>query len=657
MTLHTGEKMMLLRTLEGGRRIQQAPSWIGNSLSPAVASKLAGLETSVIATEGADGYPQIEVLVAPRGFLRCEEDGSKLRIDRGAAAVPYELGAGQHCALLAILDAPRACLRLSGHVAETADSAILVKIAQQFSADGPYLPQWERRPADYVAPSIAADPQMREDLDEEMRAFLADADLLTVASRTPSLDAGEGAGLDVSLRAGLPGFVQHIHSEGFTWPEYPGSKHFSTLGNLLLDARCTLLATAAGKHEALELSGHAEIAWKNPIAQETGSEYAVQFRVCKARFVPDRFAAIYRLRNYAPDLLDMPLQPPPPRRLQIGRRVSETREAISLYLQDCQQRPLRPLLAGQHLTFMLPDGSERDYTVSSFSPRPSGYRITVKLQPPEEGGRGGSAHMHDLEIGTTLDVRGPHGAFVLPRKLDRPIVMISSGIGITPMIAFAEELAWRAPKHPVWFIHGARSGATTVFARSLRALRNELPNARWHIRFSQPRSGDRPEADYQSTGRVDRALLQELLPIGSYEFYVCGPAPFIGAIVKGLRTLDVPTARIHTESFRIANDEQGDIEETEETADELPDLFPRQVRFTRSGQEAVWDPSLGTLLDFAEHVGIRAPHSCRTGMCGECSQELVSGNVIEVQATPHTPQEGHILLCSTVPLSDAEIDL
>lgn len=657
MALHTGEKMMLLRSHEGAGRIKEAASGIGNSLDRIAASKLAGLETIAIATEGEEGFPRIEVLVAPRGFLKTEDEGARLDVDLSGAGLSTGFHKGAPFALLALFDGPRTRFRLSGQIAGNTGTAVAVNITQHFSADGRYLPEWERRPASHVPPDMTADLQTRTDLNDEMQAFLADADVILVASRTPALDAGEGNGLDISMRAGLPGFVQRVDSTGFVWPEYPGSEHFSTLGNLMLDARCTLLVTAAGRNEALELSGHAEIAWKNEIAQGAGSEYAVQFKVCAACFVADRFGAIYRLRNYAPDLLEMPLPPAPPRRMRITRRAAETRDAVSLYLQDERQRPLRPLPAGQYLTLTLSDGEARDYTVSSFSPRPSGYRVTVKRYPPEEGGRGGSVQAHALDVGAELDVGGPHGLFMLPRRLERPIVMVSSGIGITPMIGFAEELAWRAPNHPVWFIHGARNGASMVFARSLRALRNELPNARWHVRFSQPRGDDRPDADYQSAGRVDVALLQELLPFGSYDFYLCGPDPFIAAIVRGLRSLDVPPARIHTESFRIGSDEESAAEEAAPDTNELPELFPRRIRFTRSGQEAVWEPSLGTLLDFAEHAGIRAPHSCRTGMCGECAQKLVSGNVIPVQTTVHTPKEGEILLCSTVPLSDAEIDL
>lgn len=656
MALHTGEKMILMRTREGAQRIEEAAGRIGNSLDRATASKLASLQVVALASEGEHGFPDLTLLVAPRGFLLADDAGRRLSVAIENAALSGKFREGGAFALSAILDGPRRRLHLSGQVVGNDAGSVTVAVDQHFSSEPRYLPEWERRPTGYAAPDVTADTQPRPDLSHDMQAFLAQADLLTVASRTPTLDKAATDGLDVSLRAGLSGFVQNIGATGFVWPEYPGSLHFSMLGNLVLDSRCSLLVTAAGRNEALELSGYAEVAWKNAATQQAGSDHAVQFRVRSARFVPDRFGAIYRINHYAPDLMAVKLPPALPRRMSVSRRVSETRETVSLYLRDPLGEPLRPLLAGQCLKLTLPDGVDRDYTISSFSPRPSSYRITAKLYPKETGGRGGSEQVHAFDVGAELDLCGPQGIYVLPRELERPIVMLSCGIGITPMIAFAEELAWRAPKHPIWFIHGARNGAAMLFARSLRALRHELPNARWHVRFSQPRDDDRMEKDYHSVGHVDRALLQELLPFGSYDFYLCGPDPFLASMVRDLRALDVPSARIHTESFGVVSDDDS-LDDDDGGTDELPELFPRKVRFTRSGREAMWDPEQGTLLDFAEGLGIQAPHSCRTGMCGACSQGLVSGSIVAVRPTPFTAESGQILLCSTVPTSDVEIDL
>ncbi len=331
--------------------------------------------------------------------------------------------------------------------------------------------------------------------------------------------------------------------------------------------------------------------------------------------------------------------------------------SASFYLQDAEGRPLPPFKAGQHLTLDLPEGAGRDYTLSSFAPRPSAYRVTARLYGPEAGGRGGSVALHGHQEGDVLEAAGPSGAFVLPRDLRRPLVLVSSGIGITPMIAFAEELAWRAPRHPLWFVHGARNGATMAFARSLRALRNELPNARWHVRFSAPRAVDRPDVDFQSEGRVDIALLQSLLPFGGYDFYLCGPDAFLSTMTRGLRELDVPDERIRLESFAISGPEEGGADDAPDDEEPLPELLPRTVSFRGAGVTGLWEPEKGTLLDFAEAMGIAAPHSCRTGMCGACSQTLAAGSVHRVQETAFRPDPGRILLCSCVPLTDIEIEL
>ena len=274
---------------------------------------------------------------------------------------------------------------------------------------------------------------------------------------------------------------------------------------------------------------------------------------------------------------------------------------------------------------------------------------------PDASGSHASTYWHNtVAIGDVLEAVGPTGSFHLPDRLDRPLAVISAGIGEAPMTAIAEELAVRAPHHRAWFLHGTTNGATFALKGKLGFLRSDLPNSQWRIWYSRPRSSDRQDRDYNILGQLVLVIFDQLQPTNEFDFYACGADEFVASTTSSLRKLGIPGSRIKTEALGRAG--EVDLEVVGEDIDVAP-LEPRTINFIRSGKRATWTPNHGSILEFAEYLGLAAAFSCRTGMCGKCAQRIVSGHVIPIRKTHAIPCEGHQLMCSNVPDSDLVIDL
>ena len=152
-----------------------------------------------------------------------------------------------------------------------------------------------------------------------------------------------------------------------------------------------------------------------------------------------------------------------------------------------------------------------------------------------------------------------------------------------------------------------------------------------HVRYSQPRPDDVSGRDFDSVGHVDLNLLKQLLPLDDYDFYLCGPPPFMESIHAGLKSLNIADKRIRYEFFGPATALGLD---SSQVAGEEADVQPTEVRFDQSKKVSTWDLSRGTLLDLAEAEGLRPAYSCRSGVCQTCATRIVSGQVSYTQP-PH----------------------
>jgi ferredoxin-NADP reductase len=303
--------------------------------------------------------------------------------------------------------------------------------------------------------------------------------------------------------------------------------------------------------------------------------------------------------------------------------------------------------AGQHLTLRvpLPDGDApviRSYTLSD-APGAVHYRITVKRE-----GRV-SSWLHDhARTGMTLDAQMPRGRFTFDVASLRPAVLVSAGIGITPMIAMLRRaLADGAPSRRVVFVHGARDTADRPFATELTQIADADARVSLHWFDSRPQRDG-----VARRGRIDIAQLKRILPLDDYDFYLCGPSAFMRDLYDGLRALNVPDERIRFEAFGPSS-----IVRSASRAAGVPPGASVPVVFRRSARDAAWTPADGTLLEFAEGQGVAVPSECRSGSCGTCATRVLSGAVDYVQPYDAEVEPGCALLCVSRPAEGATVPL
>lgn len=335
--------------------------------------------------------------------------------------------------------------------------------------------------------------------------------------------------------------------------------------------------------------------------------------------------------------------------LEVVERVRQSRNVVSFLLRPTGAAGFVPFRAGQHLAFRLglPKRAVATYTISSAPHDHSGYRISVKL---EQNGLGGSDYFHGTaQVGTRLRATGPRGSFVLAED-DRPVILLSGGIGITPALAMLHELA-QAKARPVFFIHACNDGSEHSFARELQDIARDRPWIRILTAYATGDANDVAQGACDHLGLLDRDTLRSWLPLDHYRVYMCGPAGFMDAMRVTLRGLGIADADIRQESFgsplppSSTDLRRAPTPETEAV-----------VRFGRSGLDAAWDGA-ANLLEFAETQGLSPDFSCRAGVCGSCQCGLLSGEV-EYDEEPLDPlPEGQILLCCSRPRGPVELDL
>jgi ferredoxin-NADP reductase/phenylpropionate dioxygenase-like ring-hydroxylating dioxygenase large terminal subunit len=345
--------------------------------------------------------------------------------------------------------------------------------------------------------------------------------------------------------------------------------------------------------------------------------------------------------------------------MEVVKVEPESEEITSFYLRPADGSAIGPWLPGQFLPIRLNvPGSDkpvvRTYTIST-APNSDHYRLSIKRM-------GGSAlssnYFHDhVTVGSRIEAMPPRGKFVLDATSERPVVLLSGGVGITPMLAFADALLEKGRAsgtfRPVTFIHQARHGRAAAFGKHLRAAAAEHPSMRVHVCFSEPCDGDAIGVTHESEGRVDADLVAKLVDPGECDFYLCGPPAFMQSLYDGLIGKGVPSERIHFESFGTATVLRRESRTAAPSAD---GALAIPVRFARSGIDAVWTPNSGTLLELAEASGMAPVFGCRSGICGSCTTRIARGSVDYVQDPLAPCDAGEVLICSSVPRSSRNPD-
>jgi ferredoxin-NADP reductase/MOSC domain-containing protein YiiM/ferredoxin len=356
---------------------------------------------------------------------------------------------------------------------------------------------------------------------------------------------------------------------------------------------------------------------------------------------------------------------PPPawpgfRPLTVTAIERESDSVISIRLEDPEGGPVPPAHPGQYLTVRLqPDGHERsvlrNYSLSG-PPGAGYYRITVKREA--HGAASGYLHTR-IAVGDELEIAAPRGTFILD-ETDAPVLLVSAGIGSTPVLAMLHALAKEHSDREIWWLQGARSSRDHSFAAEARALLASLPNVRVHVYYSRPGPDDLQGRDFDDVGRLTASLLAQLDPPRSAEAYLCGPIPFMDEISAALAAMGIDASRIHTEPFGPAPGLTPGIAATPARTPHPPAGQPGTgptIEFARSNLAVPWSPDYGSLLELAEACDVPVRWSCRTGVCHNCESTVIAGAVDYNPDPVEPPADGSALICCSQPRDDVVLDL
>jgi len=338
----------------------------------------------------------------------------------------------------------------------------------------------------------------------------------------------------------------------------------------------------------------------------------------------------------------------------------ESADVLSLTMQSADGHPLPVALPGQYVVLRLTPTTGRPTLFRSYSL--SGplsterYRISVKIEP---NGAAGNYLREHLRVGDRLDVSSPRGSFVL-QPGERPIVLLSAGIGATPVLAILHALAAARSTRQVVWLHTARDGQHHPFAGEVRRLMRALTNGRSYVCYTRPDTIDKTGEDFNATGRFSRAVFDELGLPRDADVYLCGPTRFMTDMKEALTALSVAPERIHIEIFNGGESMTPGVVGERARAPHLPSDEANTgplISFARSGISAHWNAQYGSILDMAEACDVPVRWACRTGVCHNCESGLVSGTVVYGPEPLDKPADGNLLVCCSQPTSDVVIDL
>ncbi|WJR82016.1 MOSC and FAD-binding oxidoreductase domain-containing protein [Bradyrhizobium sp. NP1] len=348
------------------------------------------------------------------------------------------------------------------------------------------------------------------------------------------------------------------------------------------------------------------------------------------------------------------------RTLTVAAIDREAADVLSLTMHRADGQPLPSALPGQYVVLRLPRGAGgtplfRSYSLSGPLSTEC-YRISVKIEPNGEAGNYLQERVH---AGDALDVSSPRGSFVL-QPSDRPVVLLSAGIGATPVLAMLHALAAAGSTRQILWLHAARDGRHHPFAAEVRGLMQSLAHGRSHVCYSRPGANDTMGKDFDSAGHLSRSAFDALDVSREADVYLCGPDRFMEDMKAALATLGFAPARIHLELFNGSESRTPGVVGGSRRAAHVPqddaDTGPL-VSFARSGIAAHWKPSCQSILELAEACDVPVRWSCRTGVCHNCESGLVSGTVVYEPEPLDMPADGNLLVCCARPVRDIVVDL
>jgi ferredoxin-NADP reductase/MOSC domain-containing protein YiiM len=357
-------------------------------------------------------------------------------------------------------------------------------------------------------------------------------------------------------------------------------------------------------------------------------------------------------------------EPPPAwpgfRQLRVSAKNRESSSVLSLVLEPADGHPLSPALPGQFVVLRIQSKQEalpmlRNYSLSG-TPNAGHYRVSIKRETHGVV----STYLHtQIQRGDVLDVAAPRGSFTLLPG-EGPVVLVSAGVGVTPVLAMLRGLAAECAQREVWWLYGARNSGEHPFGQESRELLGKLQHSRSYVTYSRPLATDRPGSDFNAAGHIDVSLLERLGVRRDSDFYLCGPVTFLSDLTAGLAAWGVAANRVHSEVFGPGASITPGIADAPARKPHPPagliGAGPR-VSFARSGLSVAWDPKFKNLLELAEACDVPVRWACRTGVCHTCESALISGTVSYGPEPLQAPAEGNALICCCQPRDEVVVDL
>ena len=347
------------------------------------------------------------------------------------------------------------------------------------------------------------------------------------------------------------------------------------------------------------------------------------------------------------------------RQMRVATIHKESESVTSFVLVPADKRSLSLFQAGQFvvLRLIIDPGKApvlRSYSLSDLA-AVDHFRISVKS---ELKGIGSSFLCDRTREGDVLDVSAPRGSFTL-RASQSPVVLLSAGVGATPVMSMLHALASEKSQREIWWIYAASNRVEHPFAEESRSLLKQLSRGRGYIVYSRPAATDQLGTDFDAAGHIDAALLKRIGVSQGSDFYLCGPSSFLQNMRDGLQTWGVPADNVHTEIFGALESitpGMAQVAHTPHQPQGPPGSGP-PVSFARSGITATWDSKFTSLLELAEACDVPVRWSCRTGVCHTCMTGLIAGSISYNPEPLERPAPGNVLVCCSQPNAGVTLDL
>jgi ferredoxin-NADP reductase/MOSC domain-containing protein YiiM len=349
------------------------------------------------------------------------------------------------------------------------------------------------------------------------------------------------------------------------------------------------------------------------------------------------------------------------RPLRVTAIDQESADVLSLTMQSPDGQSLPTAMPGQYVVLRLQPVAVglplfRSYSLSG-SLSTERYRISVKIEP---NGTAGTYLREHVRVGDALDVSSPRGSFIL-QSGERPVVLLSAGIGATPVLAMLSALAAARSTRQVLWLYAARDREHHPFAAEVRRVMLALTHGRSYVCYSRPGSRDTMGNDFDATGHLSRSVFDEAGVPREADVYLCGPNRFMADMKEALAALGVAPERIHAEIFNGSESMTPGVVGAATRAPHRPKDDANTgplVSFARSGIAAHWKASAyQSILELAEACDVPVRWSCRTGVCHNCESGLISGEVVYGPEPLERPADGNLLVCCSQPIGDVVIDL